>query len=54
MMLINRNYDFYRNKHLRSIGVRCINLVTAEKGYQLYMFTPDNTDKKDKLAKTVD
>lgn len=54
MMLLNRNYDFYRNKHLRSIGVRAINLVTAEKGYQLDMFTPDNTDKKDKLAKTVD
>lgn len=54
MMLLNRNYDFYRNKHLRSIGVRGINLVTAEKGYQLDMFTPDNTDKKDKLAKTVD
>lgn len=54
MQLLYRNYDFYRNKHLRSIGVRAINLVTAEKGYQLDMFTTDNTDKKDKLAKTVD
>lgn len=54
MQLLYRNYDFYRNKHLRSIGVRGINLVTAEKGYQLDMFTPDNTDKKDKLAKAVD
>lgn len=54
MQLLHRNYDFYRNKHLRSIGVRAINLVTAEKGYQLDMFTPDNTDKKDKLAKAVD
>ena len=54
MQLLYRNYDFYRNKHLRSIGVRGINLVTAEKGYQLDMFTPDNTDKKDKLANTVD
>lgn len=54
MQLLNRNYDFYKNKYLRSIGVRGINLVTAEKGYQLDMFAPDNTDKKDKLAKAVD
>ena len=54
MQLLNRNYDFYTNKHLRSIGVRGINLVTAEKGYQLDMFAPDKTDKKDKLAKAVD
>lgn len=54
MQLLNRNYDFYQNKHLRSIGVRGINLVTAEKGYQLDMFAPDKTDKKDKLAKAVD
>lgn len=54
MQLLNRNYDFYQNKHLRSIGVRGINLVTAENGYQLDMFAPDKTDKKDKLAKTVD
>lgn len=54
MQLLNRNYDFYTNKHLRSIGVRGINLVTAEKGYQLEMFVADNTDKKDRLAKAVD
>lgn len=54
MQLLNRNYDFYQNKHLRSIGVRGINLVTAEKGYQLDMFAPDKTDKKDKLAKAID
>lgn len=54
MQLLNRNYDFYQNKHLRSIGVRGINLVTAEKGYQLDMFAPDTTDKKDRLAKAVD
>lgn len=54
MQLLNRNYDFYTNKHLRSIGVRGINLVTAEKGYQLDMFAPDTTDKKDRLAKAVD
>ena len=54
MQLLNRNYDFYQNKHLRSIGLRGINLVTAEKGYQLDMFSPDKTDKKDKLAKAVD
>ena len=54
MQLLNRNYDFYQNKHLRSIGVRGITLVTAEKGYQLDMFSPDKTDKKDKLAKAVD
>ena len=54
MQLLYRNYDFYRNKHLRSIGLRGINLVTAEKGYQLDMFAPDKTDKKDKLAKAVD
>lgn len=54
MQLLNRNYDFYQNKHLRSIGVRGINLVTAENGYQLDMFAPDKTDKNDKLAKAVD
>lgn len=54
MQLLYRNYDFYRNKHLRSIGLRGINLVTAETGYQLDMFAPDTTDKKDKLAKAVD
>lgn len=54
MQLLNRNYDFYTNKHLRSIGVRGVNLVTAEKGYQLEMFVADNTDKKDRLAKAVD
>lgn len=54
MQLLNRNYDFYQNKHLRSIGLRGINLVTAETGYQLDMFAPDTTDKKDKLAKAVD
>lgn len=54
MQLLNRNYDFYTNKHLRSIGVRGINLVTAEKGYQLELFVADNTDKKDRLAKAVD
>ena len=54
MQLLNRNYDFYTNKHLRSIGVRGINLVTAEKGYQLEMFVADNTDKKDRRAKAVD
>lgn len=54
MQLLNRNYDFYTNKHLRSIGVRGINLVTAENGYQLEMFVADNTDKKDRLAKAVD
>ena len=54
MQLLNRNYDFYTNKHLRSIGVRGIILVTAEKGYQLEMFVADNTDKKDRLAKAVD
>lgn len=53
MQLLNRNYDFYTNKHLRSIGVRGINLETAEKGYQLEMFVADNTDKKDRLAKAV-
>lgn len=54
MQLLYRNYDFYRNKHLRSIGLRGINLVTAETGYQLDLFAPDTTDKKDKLAKAVD
>lgn len=54
MQLLYRNYDFYRNKHLRSIGLRGINLVTAETGYQLDMFALDTTDKKDKLAKAVD
>ena len=54
MQLLNRNYDFYQNKHLRSIGLRGINLVTAETGYQLDMFAPDTTDKKDRLAKAVD
>lgn len=54
LQLLYRNYDFYRNKHLRSIGLRGINLVTAETGYQLDMFAPDTTDKKDKLAKAVD
>lgn len=54
MQLLNRNYDFYQNKHLHSIGLRGINLVTAETGYQLDMFAPDTTDKKDRLAKAVD
>ena len=53
MQLLNRNYDFYTNKHLRSIGVRGINLVTAEKGYQLDMFAPDTTDKKIGLPKQL-
>lgn len=54
MQLLYRNYDFYTDKHLRSLGVRGINLVTADAGIQLDLFRKDNLDKKEKLAKTVD
>lgn len=54
MQLLYRNYDFYTGKHLRSLGVRGINLVTADAGIQLDLFRKDDLDKKEKLAKTVD
>ena len=54
MQLLYRNYDFYSGKHLRSLGVRGINLVTADAGIQLDLFREDNLEKKEKLAKTVD
>ena len=54
MQLLYKNYDFYTNKHLRSLGVRGINLVTADAGIQLDLFRDDNLDKKEKLAKAVD
>lgn len=54
MQLLYRNYDFYTGKHLRSLGVRGINLVTADAGIQLDLFREDELDKKEKLAKTVD
>lgn len=54
MQLLHRNYDFYTGKHLRSLGVRGINLVTADAGIQLDLFRADDLEKKEKLAKTVD
>lgn len=54
MQLLYRNYDFYAGKHLRSLSVRGINLVTSDTGIQLDLFLSDKTDKKDKLAKAVD
>lgn len=54
MQLLYRNYDFYTGKHLRSLGVRGINLITADAGIQLDLFREDDLDKKEKLAKTVD
>lgn len=54
MQLLYRNYDFYTGIHLRSLGVRGINLVTADAGIQLDLFRKDDLDKKEKLAKTVD
>lgn len=54
MQLLYKNYDFYTNKHLRSLGVRGINLVTADAGIQLDLFRNDNLEKKEKLAKAVD
>ena len=54
MQLLYRNYDFYTGKHLRSLGVRGINLVPADAGIQLDLFREDELDKKEKLAKTVD
>lgn len=54
MQLLHRNYDFYNNKHLRSLGVRGINLVTADAGIQLDLFCDAKLDQKEKLAKAVD
>lgn len=54
MQLLHRNYDFYNNKHLRSLGVRGINLVTADAGIQLDLFCGAKLDQKEKLAKAVD
>lgn len=54
MQLLHRNYDFYNNKHLRSLGVRGINLVTADAGIQLDLFYDAKLDQKEKLAKVVD
>ncbi len=54
MQLLYRNYDFYASKHLRSLSVRGINLVTSDTGIQIDLFLSDKTDKKDKLAKAVD
>ena len=54
MRLLYRNYDFYSNKHLRSLGVRGINLVTADAGIQLDLFRDDKLEQKEKLAKVID
>lgn len=54
MQLLYRNYDFYAGKHLRSLGVRGINLVTADAGIQLDLFRPDKLEQKEKLAKVID
>ena len=54
MQLLHKNYDFYTNKHLRSLGVRGINLVTSDAGIQLDLFRDDKLEKKEKLAKAVD
>lgn len=54
MHLLNRNYDFYTNKHLRSLSVRGINLVTADAGIQLDLFGDYKTEQKEKLAKVID
>ena len=54
MQLLYRNYDFYAGKHLRSLGVRGINLVTADAGIQLDLFCNAKLDQKEKLAKVVD
>lgn len=54
MQLLYRNYDFYAGKHLRSLSVRGINLVTADAGIQLDLFCDAKLDQKEKLAKAVD
>lgn len=54
MELLYRNYDFYGGKRIRSIGLRGINLVTAESGIQLSLFDNGRTERKDNLAKAID
>ena len=54
MQLLYRNYDFYGGKRIRSIGLRGINLVTAESGIQLSLFDNGRTERKDNLAKAID
>ena len=54
MQLLYKYYDFYTNKHLRSLGVRGINLVTADAGIQLDLFRDDKLEQKAKLAKVID
>lgn len=54
MQLLHRNYDFYSNKHLRSLSVRAINLVTADAGIQLDLFNNAKLGQKEKLAKVID
>ncbi|PWM76995.1 MAG: DNA polymerase IV [Phascolarctobacterium sp.] len=54
MELLYRHYDFYSGKRIRSMGLRGINLVTADSGLQLSLFDCGQTERKDKLAQTVD
>lgn len=54
MQLLYRHYDFYTGKHIRSMGLRGIDLVTADNGFQLSLFDNEQTERKDRLGKTID
>ena len=54
MQLLYRHYDFYTGKHIRSMGLRGIDLVTADNGFQLSLFDNGQTERKDRLGKTID